>query len=110
MSTAAYSQSADTRLSKVYSSEELTQLQNENPAKIKMLTYALDHACYFSEIPEGKKIDLPSIELTNSTTVPCFAELGLKIEEQNQYFRVSGSNKMLVVKSEWVLNYELEKK
>lgn len=109
MGYTAFSQSTDDRLSKVYSSSELTQIQQDSPEKFKMLHYALDNACYVSDIPTGKEIDLPTIVLKDIKQVPCFAELGLRIETQNQYFRIQGSNKMLVVKSEWVLNYEMEK-
>ena len=109
MNYTAFSQSTDDRLTRVYSTSELTQIQQESPDKLKMLHYALDNACYVSDIPTGKEIELPTIQLEDSKQVPCFAELGLRIEEHNQYFRIQGSNKMLVVKSEWVLNYEMEK-
>jgi hypothetical protein len=109
MSYSAFSQSTEERLSKVYSASELTQIQQESPEKLKMLNYALDNACYIADIPTGKEVDLPNISLKDTKTTPCFADLGLRIEQQNQYFRIQGSNKMLVVKSEWVLNYEMEK-
>jgi hypothetical protein len=85
-------------------------MKSENPESIRMLNYALEHACYLAPIPEGKDLGiLPEIQLTNLTDLPSFAELGLKIEKSNQYYRVVGLPQLLVVKSEWVLNYEMEK-
>jgi len=34
----------------------------------------------------------------------------LKIENQNQYFRIEGTDKMMVVKSNYVLKNEIENK
>jgi hypothetical protein len=106
----SHAQEADQRLYKSYSSHYLEQLKSENPQMIRVLNYALDHACYLSAIPEGKDFgNLTEISLSSLTELPNFAELGLKIEKSNQYFKVTGSQQLLVVKSEWVLNYELEK-
>jgi hypothetical protein len=105
-----HAQEADQRLYKSYSQNDIEQLQSNNPESIALLNYALDHACYLSAIPEGKDFStLPEIHLLNLTDLPSFAELGLKIEKSNQYFKVTGTQQLLVVKSEWVLNYELGK-
>ncbi len=109
-SSLAFSQDYDQRLLKSYSVEELTQIQTETPADIKVLAYGLENACYFSDAPKGKDIaGIQTIKLT-STNIPCYADLGLKILDQNQYFMIEGTSKMLVVKSKWVLNHELQNK
>jgi hypothetical protein len=106
----ANAQNADQRLYKSYSQDDIEQLLSNNPEAIQLLNYALDHACYLSAVPEGKDFStLPEIHLSNLTDLPSFAELGLKIEKSNQYFKVTGTQQLLVVKSEWVLNYELGK-
>lgn len=109
-SSIAFSQDYDSRLLKSYSADELTQIQTETPADIYVLAYGLENACYFSEYPKGKEMpEIPTIKLTG-TEVPCYVDLGLKIQDQNQYFKVEGTTKMLVVKSKWVLNHELQNK
>ena len=40
---------------------------------------------------------------------PTFDDLGLDIINSNQYFKIEGTDKMLVVKSIWVLDNELGK-
>jgi len=109
-SSLAFSQDYDNRLLKSYSVEELTQIKTEKPADLKVLAYGLENACYFSEAPKGKDVaGIQSIKLTG-TDIPCYADLGLKILDQNQYFMIEGTSKMLVVKSKWVLNHELQNK
>ena len=109
-SSLALSQDYDNRLLKSYLVEELTQIQTEKPADMKVLAYALENACYFSDAPKGKDLaGIQSIKLTG-TEVPCYVDLGLKILDQNQYFMIEGTSKMLVVKSKWVLNHELQNK
>ena len=111
LSGTLYAQDFDQRLLKSYSTEELTAMNTQNPQDLTVLNYALNNACYFSEIPKGKEVpEFKSIELTDLTVVPCFAELGLRIESQNQYLRINGTDKLLVVKSKWVLNNELQRK
>jgi hypothetical protein len=109
-SSLAFSQDYDNRLLKSYSVEELTQIQTETPSDLKALTYGLENACYFSDTPKGKDLaGIKTIKLTGSD-VPCYTDLGLKILDQNQYFMIEGTSKMLVVKSKWVLNHELQNK
>lgn len=106
----ANAQEADQRLLKSYSQEEIDALRSEDPKNILMLNYALENACYLSAIPDGKDFgQLQEISISDLTKLPDFAILGLKIEKSNQYFKVKGTNQLLVVKSEWVLNYEMEK-
>lgn len=109
-SSLAFSQDYDTRLLKSYSAEELTQIQSEQPGDMKLLAYGLENACYFSEYPKEKENpEIPTIKLSGDK-IPCYADLGLKILDQNQYFKIEGTSKLLIVKSKWVLNHELQNK
>lgn len=109
VSGAVSAQKNDPRLLSAYSTEELAIIQQEKPEFINVLNYALDNACYFTETGNKDNSSLQVIEISNLKNVPCFAELGLKITDQNQYFRVKGSDKILVVKSEIVLSFEMKK-
>jgi hypothetical protein len=105
---AVFSQDLDKRLLTKYTSSELTTMMEVNPEKYAMLDYALDNAIYFSEIPNEKNQNFETIQLSNDSAT--FIELGLEIKDQNQYFKVVGENRLLVVKSMLVLNYEMNKK
>lgn len=98
------SQEIDSRLLNRYAPEELTELYNNNQQEYKLLVYALDNAVYLTEIPEGKNTDFETIDISGSELN--FIALGLGIKDSNQYFRVEGENKLLVVKSRYVLNKE----
>jgi hypothetical protein len=108
VSGAVSAQQYDQRLLNAYSTEELASISQEKPELLNILNYALDNACYFTEAI-GKDFSVfPAIDLTDSKKVPCFAELGIKIiEDKSQFFRINGTNKVLVVKSGIVLKYEL---
>lgn len=102
----SHAQNYNKKLLEVYDATELSRLEEEQPEKIAVLNYALDNACYFAAGQGKDYSNLPSINLASDSKVPCFVDLGLKIENQNQYFRIQGSDKLLVVKSEIVLSYE----
>lgn len=103
-----YAQEYDSRLLTSYDAETLNALNENDPHTLELLQYALDHGMYFTEYSATKSLQLPEIEITEA--VQSFADLGLKITDQNQYFRVKNEDRMLVVKSFWVLNNELETK
>lgn len=104
----SFSQEYDKRLEKIYSIEELKTIQKENPSNIIMLNYALDNAVYISDLPSEKKSEFTKSINYDFKKKPNFIDLGLKIENQNQYYRINGTDKILVVKSEYLLNYELK--
>lgn len=109
VSGAVNAQKNDPRLLSAYSTEELAAIQKEKPEYINVLNYALDNACYYTEAT-GKDISMfPSLNLSNTSVVPCFAELGIKIiEDRGQFFRIDGTDKLLVVKSGIVLSHEIK--
>ena len=104
LSFISFSQAVDSRLLGRYSLKELTEMYNTDSQTYRLLDYALDHAVYLTDIPTRKNVELESIDISNKELN--FVGLGLDIKEVNQYFKVLGRNKMLVVKSRYVLNQE----
>lgn len=100
-------QNYDSRLLKKFNHEELSSMEQNDPQSLDRYEYALDHAMYITDLPSGKSIDLPTITLNEEGQN--FADLGLDIINTNQYFKIEGTDKMLVVKSVWVLDNELGK-
>lgn len=76
--------------------------------ELNLLNYALENAVYITEIPSKNAIELKTISVP--LTILKFTDTGLKIENQNQYFRIEGTDKMMVVKSNYVLQNELKTK
>lgn len=106
----SFAQSYNQQLLKVYQVEKLNAIQENNPEKILDLNYAVENACYFTQI-SGKSLDgISSITLSNTNKAPKFTDLGLKITNSNQYFKITGSDKILVIKSEIVINNERKNK
>lgn len=95
-------QDFDTRLLKVYSKEELTK---SAPEELKLLNYAIEHAIVISEFPNAKSEQInQEISFLEGQT---FLDLGLKISNSNQYYKVKQSGKLLIVKSRSWLENEL---
>lgn len=107
----SYSQEIDERLTKKYSRTELNQMIQDKPDQYKMLVYALDNACYVIESPNGKEVDIEGeveVDLTKSLN---YIDLGLDlVKDRGQFYKIKGSSKLLVVKSEIVLNLESKSK
>lgn len=103
-----FSQELDTRLLEKYSETELTEMQSNSPQEFTLLNYALDNAIYYADYPEEKGGTFQSIAEPEAGAT--FLSLGLKIKDQNQYFRIESSRKLLVVKSTLVLTYEMKNK
>ena len=92
-------------LLKSYTTQELNGFPK---SKITILEYALENSCYFTPLPEGKTMDFPEIVVKNQAVK--FTDLGLKIEDFTQYFIVKNQNKLLVVKSSYILDLEIKNK
>lgn len=99
-----FSQEVDSRLLDRYTSEELITLNDNNPQAYSLLVYALDNAIYLTDISKEKHVDLRSIDISGKAFN--FIALGLDIKNVNQYFKVLGRDKILVVKSRYVLSQE----
>ncbi len=110
-SAAAFSQSdAEQKLSQRYQESYLEDLRSNNPAEYQLLVYAVDNACEIVDLPQGKTEKLDGTIQVNSGTTPAFTDLNLELKDENQYFRIAGTNKMLVVKSKWLLKQEMNKR
>lgn len=100
-----FSQEVDSRLLKVYSETELIEIRTKSVENYNALVYGLDHAIDILEVPSEKPnpakktISVPDGEYS-------YIDLGLRIENQNQYFQIEGTNQLILLKSFWVLNYE----
>jgi hypothetical protein len=104
----AQAQKFNSDLLKSYSKTELTQLEQEKPNQIKVLEYALTNACYYIDKPDNKNVDYPIIDSKNDSKN--YSDLGLKITDKTQYFISKNSGKLLVVKSLYVLELEMNNK
>lgn len=107
ISSISFSQEFDKRLEKAYTSSQLTTMQKENPAQLNMLNYALDNALYVIDMPKEKMSEIQKPITYDLKKKATFLELGLTIQKENQYFKINGLDKVLVVKSEWMLLNEL---
>ena len=106
---AVHAQQVDERLLTKYSQSDLTSMIENNPDEYKMLAYALDNAIYVAPYSNIKGHTLETI-VVDSEALPTFADLQLDIKPENQYFKIQGEEKILVIKSTWVLNHEMTKK
>ena len=118
-STSIYCQNYNQDLLKSYSKKELKEITKSNPNEIELLNYAIDNACYVVEKPvadkktratgDGRTSTLPVLDgkLHVDLDKIKFTDLGLKIGDENIYLILTHYNKMLVVKSKWVLQNEL---
>ena len=109
LSLTSWSQTTETQLSKSYSKAEISQIKESN--LLPLYEFALTHACYLIEAPQGKDLsqfdalDLPS----QASEKPInFTDLKLKISDKTQYFLVANTNKILVVKSKNILSLEMQ--
>lgn len=73
-----------------------------------LLEYALTNGFYITTMPSKESADIKKLNVT--TEIKKYTDIGLRIENQNQYFNIAGTDKMLVVKSKYVLQNELKNK
>ena len=115
LSLSSWSQTLETELSKSYSKEEIAQFKAEN--SLPLYEYALTHACYLIDAPQGKDVsNFQTIQLSSNPAVPMviskepivFTDFDLKILDRTQYFLVANTNKILVVKSKNILSLEMQ--
>jgi hypothetical protein len=104
-----FAQEIDDRLLSKYSQEELQTMIETDSEQYQLLNYALDNALYVANYYSSKEGSFETI-LVDASNLPTFIELNLEITDRNQYFKISGVEKLLVVKSAIVLNHEMKKK
>jgi hypothetical protein len=107
--SSAFAQEIDERLLSKYSQEELETMIETNPDQYQLLDYALDNALYVANFNDSKGGDFELITI-DPENLPSFIDMNLEISDQNQYFKIDGVEKLLVVKSTVVLNHEMNKK
>jgi hypothetical protein len=115
LSLSSWSQTVESQLSKSYSKEEIAQFKAEN--SLPLYEYALTHACYIIDAPQGKDVsNFQTIQLSSNPNIPIviskepivFTDFGLKILDRTQYFLIANTNKIFVVKSKNVLSLEMQ--
>jgi hypothetical protein len=109
LSLSSWSQTVESQLSKSYSKEEITQFKAEN--SLPLYEYALTHACYIIDAPQGKDISqfpVFDLMLPQYPEPIVFTNFGIRILDRTQYYSVINTNKILVVKSKNVLSLEMQ--
>jgi hypothetical protein len=109
LSLSSWSQTLETQLSKSYSKEEIAQFKAEN--SLPLYEYALTHACYIIDAPQGKDISqfpIFDLMLPQYPEPIVFTNFGIRILDRTQYYSVINTNKILVVKSKNVLSLEMQ--
>tara|TARA_R110001599_G_scaffold301447_1_gene507053 strand:- start:71 stop:436 length:366 start_codon:yes stop_codon:yes gene_type:complete len=107
LSSVAWSQEKiDKRLLSRYSAIELNALESTSPDELKLLTYALDNGIYVANYSSEKGETFPVIDRPRKNQT--YVDLNLEILDHNQYFKIKGEDKLLVVKSKVVLMNELK--
>lgn len=105
-----YAQDFSSKLLLSYSQQELDHLKQKDQGQFLLLEYALEHAIYTSAFFAQKHSSLDNIELKTEISNPSFTDFGLKITDVNQYFYWKSRDKVLVVKSFWILESEQKNK
>ena len=109
LSLTSWSQTTESQLSKTYSKEEILQIKASN--EMPLYEYALTHACYLIDAPQGKDIsqfEVFDLLLPPSPEPIIFTNYSIRILDRTQYYRVINTNKILVVKSKNILSLELQ--
>lgn len=99
----AFSQSA---LLDSYTQSELNELKQVNIADYELLSYAIENALEFGEYFESKHSNLEHVNNDISPETASFTDFGFKIKNQNQYYVWENQQKIIIVKSFWVLRNE----
>jgi hypothetical protein len=109
LSLTSWSQTTESQLSKTYSKEEILQIKASN--EMPLYEYALTHACYLIDAPQGKDIsqfEVFDLLLPPSPEPIIFTNYSIRILDRTQYYRVINTNKILVVKSKNILSLEMQ--
>ena len=109
LSLTSWSQTAESQLSKTYSKEEILQIKASN--EMPLYEYALTHACYLIDAPQGKDVsqfEVFDLLLPPSPEPIIFTNYSIRILDRTQYYRVINTNKILAVKSKNILSLEMQ--
>ncbi len=109
LSLTSWSQTTESQLSKSYSKEEIAQFKETNT--LPLYEYALTHACYLIDAPQGKDVSqfqVFDLQLPQDPEPIVFTNFGIRILDRTQYYSVINTNKILVVKSKNILSLEMQ--
>jgi hypothetical protein len=98
-STHLSAQTYDSRLEPYYTKQEIQTMIQEDISSYVFLVNCLNKAIFIAEIPSEKA---SSIKFNGTLDIDpnashTYLSLGLKITEEYQYYKIEGTNKMLVV-------------
>jgi len=99
----AFSQSA---LLDSYTQSELDELKQVNIADYELLSYAIENALEFGEYFDSKHSNLEHVNNDIPPETASFTDFRFKIKNQNQYYVWENQQKIIIVKSFWVLRNE----
>ena len=109
LSLQSWSQTTESQLSKSYSKEEILQIKASN--ELPLYEYALTHACYLIDVPQGKDVSqfpVFDLQLPQYPEPIVFTNYSIRILDRTQYYQVINTNKILVVKSKNILSLEMQ--
>lgn len=98
-SSVAFCQDFDQRLLGKYTKKEIIKMQESNPNEYQFLVNALDKGLFISEIPAEKAKDVVfdgTLKIDPKGT-HTFISLKKDILERYQYFKIEGTNMMVVI-------------
>jgi hypothetical protein len=92
-------QEIDSRLQLKYKKSEIKKMMTENPTEYQFELNALDRGMFISEIPteKGKDIVFDGEIKLNLDKEHTYLSLGKEIIDRYQYFKIKGTNKMVVI-------------
>lgn len=111
---AAYSsaQEVDSRLLVKYKKAEIQKIMKQDPSHYQFLINALDRGLFIAEIPAEKAKDVVFDGTLNidPNATHTYLTLGKEILDRAQYFKIAGTNKMLVIQPKVALDPNAFKK
>jgi hypothetical protein len=92
-------QEIDSRLLVKYKKSEIKKMMAENPSEYQFEINALNRGMFISEIPaeKGKDIVFDGEIKLNLDKEHTYLSLGKAIIDRYQYFKIKGTNKMVVI-------------
>jgi len=81
-------------------------MKNSSPEQFKVISYALDNGMYIANYSAEKGEVYQEIERPKKNQT--YIDLNFEILEENQYFKIKGEEKMLIVKSKGLLKNEMK--
>jgi hypothetical protein len=110
--TAQNNSNYDVRLLELFSENEISNIMEEDPYRIQLIEYCLDHAFYFVETSKSKDFSERISGTVKIDDVENFNFFKLEIEmleNDYQYFKVKDKELLLVVKSGQHISSEINK-